>query len=118
MSTERRNWSNRMSAYELRIYQVAENEMATLETIFRELVLPMLPDFGIGSVGYWKSPDDSTFHYVVEHNGLATINLNWDRFHADPRWASGLQNLRRNRTVVKDVQSTRLIGIAGLPPAG
>jgi hypothetical protein len=105
-----------MGAYELRIYDVAGREMATLETIFRELVLPMLPDFGISGIGYWKAPDDSTFTYVVEHDELAAIQSNWDRFHADPRWSVGLRRLRGERTVVQQVRSVALVGVAGLPP--
>lgn len=105
-----------MRAYELRIYKVAPGEMATLATIFRELVLPMLPDFDIGSVGYWKSPDDSTFTYIVDHRDLAAIGDDWDRFHADPRWTAGLRRYRGDRTVVESVQSVSLVSITDLPP--
>lgn len=106
-----------MPAYELRIYRVAPGEMATLETIFRELVLPMLPDFGIRSIGYWKAPDESSFDYIVEHDDLAAISPNWDRFHADPRWVAGLSHHRGDRTVVENVQSIPLVGVTGLPPS-
>ena len=105
-----------MSAYELRIYQVAVGEIETLQKIFRELVIPMLPDHRIRSVGYWKAPDDATLNYIVEHESLGVIEGNWERFHADPRWSAGLLQHRGDRKVVLEVKSTTLIGVPGLPP--
>ncbi len=40
-----------MSAYELRNYWIAPDKMDTIEHIFRELVLPMLWEYEIESVG-------------------------------------------------------------------
>ena len=90
--------------------------METLRKIFLELVLPMLPDYGIRSVAYWKAPDDSTLNYIVEHDSLEVIERNWDRFHADLRWEAGLHERRGDRKVVLEVKSTPLVGVPGLPP--
>ncbi len=51
-----------MSAFELRVYKIAPGEMAVIEDIFRALVLPMLSDYAIESVGYWSTPDDTTLY--------------------------------------------------------
>ena len=105
-----------MSAYELRIYTVAAGEMPVLHGIFRDLVLPMLPDYSIASVGYWSTPDQRTLYYIVRHASVAAITGNWDRFHADPRWQPGLAERQHGRTVVENTQSVPPLGIEGLPP--
>ncbi len=105
-----------MSAYELRIYEIAEDGLETVFTIFRELVVPMLPDYRIKSFGYWASADGRTLNYVVEHESLDAIEGNWKRFHADPRWKPGLAAREGGRKVVMKTSSVPLVGIAGLPP--
>ena len=99
-----------MSAYELRIYRVAPGKMPVLATICRELVLPMLPDYGIGSVGYWSTPDQRSLYYIVRHASLDAIAGNWERFHADPRWKPGLVARQQGQTVVEDTQSVPAAG--------
>ena len=106
-----------MSAYELRIYQIAPGKMGVIQEIFRDLVIPMMPDYLIESTGYWAAPDGTTLYYVVRHDSLDVIDRNWDRFHADPRWAPGLAARERGQKVVTDTKSIPLVGIAGMPPA-
>lgn len=106
-----------MSAYELRIYQIAPGKMKVIQSIFSELVVPMLPDYGIESIGYWSTPDETTLYYVVRHASLAVIHENWDRFHADPRWKPGLTEREQGQTVVTRTESVPLVGMAGLPPS-
>ena len=106
-----------MSAYELRSYQIAPGKMDTIQTIFRELVIPMLGDFGIESVGYWATPEGDALHYIVRHDSLNAIEGNWDRFHADPRWKPGLQAREKGETVELETKAVPLVAIPGLPAA-
>ena len=106
-----------MSAYELRVYQIAPGKIGVIQEIFRDLVIPMLPEYSIESVGYWAAPDDATLYYIARHDSLNVIDENWKRFHADPRWAPGLAARERGQTVVTDTKSVPLVGIPGTPPA-
>ena len=106
-----------MSAYELRIYKVAEGRMPILRNIFQELVLPMLSEYTIESVGYWTTPNSRTLYYIVRHESLDAIVGNWDRFHADPRWKPGLAAREQGEAVVEATQSVSLLSMEGLPPA-
>ena len=105
-----------MSAYELRIYTVAADRMPVLRSIFHDLVIPMLSDYSIESVGYWSTPDECKLYYIVRHESQDAIAENWDRFHADPRWKPGLAAREQGETVVEATQSVPLLGIEGLPP--
>lgn len=105
-----------MTAYELRIYQIAPGKMRLIEDIFRELAAPMMPEYSIESVGYWSTPDESMLYYVVRHDRLDLIVGNWERFHADPRWQPGL-DAWDGQTAVTDVKSIPLVGLPTLPPA-
>ncbi len=104
-----------MRAYELRIYDVAAGMMPTMRRIFHDLVLPMLSDYAIESVGYWSTPEERKLYYVVRHESLEAIVGNWDRFHDDPGWKRGLAERVEGRTVVEATQSVPLLGIEGLP---
>lgn len=77
---------------------------------------PLLHDFGMSSVGYWKAPDDSTFNYIVEHQSLEAIEPSWDRLHAALRFLAGLAKYQGKRQVVLDSRSTPMVGVPGLPP--
>jgi hypothetical protein len=105
-----------MKAYELRIYQVAPGKMEVLQGIFHELVIPMLPDYAIGSIGYWSTLDGLTLYYLVSHDSLNVMEDNWEHFHADLRWKPGLAAREQGQTVVTGTESVPLVGIAGLPP--
>lgn len=105
------------SAYELCIYQIAEGEMDLMQDIFRDLLVPMLPEYSIEGVGYWATPDDATIYYVMRHASLEAGAPNWELLHADPRWTSGLDARGQGREVVTDVQSVPLVGVSELPPA-
>jgi predicted SnoaL-like aldol condensation-catalyzing enzyme len=105
------------SAYELRIYDIAPGQMDLIQTIFRDLVTPLMPEYGIEGVGYWATPDGTRLYWVVRHSSQDVIAANWDRFHADPRWAERLPAFERGRTVVTGTQSVPLVGVAALPPA-
>lgn len=106
-----------MSAYELRIYQIAPGKIGVIQEIFRDLVIPMMPDYSIEGIGYWASLDHATLYYIVRHESLDVIGENWDRFHADPRWVPGLAARERGETVVTSTKSVPLVGIAGMLPA-
>ena len=84
-----------MTAYDLRVYQVAAGELETLARIFRELALPMMPDHGIRAVGFWTDPAANRLYQVSQHDRPETIQSNWDRFHADPPgWSSTAASAR------------------------
>ena len=104
-----------MSTYDLRIYHVAEGELETLARVLRELALPMMPDYGMRGIGFWTDKVSSTLYQISEHRSASAIEGDWDRFHADPRWQSGLKKHRQDRTVVREVKI--LSGIAGMPPS-
>lgn len=103
-------------AYDLRVYHVAEQELPTLERVLRELAVPMMPDHGMKAIGFWAHRESNTLYQISRHDSPQAIQGNWDRFHADPRWQAGLEELRQDRVVVTAVETTFLVGIAGLPP--
>lgn len=107
-----------MPVYELRTYQIASGGMPTVESIFRELVAPMLPDYAMKGIGFWASADDTTLYYIVEHDSETVIRENWDRFHADPRWQLGLAEREHGKSAVTHTESVPLRGIEGLSPIG
>ena len=107
---------DRPSAYDLRVYHVAEEELETLERVLRELALPMMPDHGMEAIEVWADRGSNMLYQISRHDSLDAIKGNWDRLHADPRWQAGLKALRQDRIVVKAVRTTLLTGIAGLPP--
>lgn len=106
-----------MPAYELRTYQIALGAMTIVEGIFRDVVVPMLPDYGIKAVGFWASVDNAQLVYVVEHESEDVIEENWSRFHADPRWQPALAMHQQGRTAVTRTDSLHLRGVEFLPPA-
>jgi hypothetical protein len=106
-----------MSIYDLRIYDVAEGELGTLERVLRELAMPMMEDHGMEPVGFWADTDANTIYQISRHVGAGSVEEHWDRFHADSRWASGLQQHRQDRMVVKGVTTILLTDLAGMPPA-
>lgn len=105
-----------MSAYELRTYQIAPSKMVDVEEIMRNLVQPIMPDYNMEGVGYWARPDGTVLYYVVRHRDVETIASDWDSFHADPRWKSGMEERKSKEPVVTHVETAPLIGIPGLPP--
>lgn len=107
---------DRPSVYDLRIYDVAEGELGTLERVLRELAAPMMPDYGMKAVGFWAAPERNKLYQISQHESADVIKSNWDRFHADPRWQTGLRKRRQDRVVVKGVETISLVGIVGLPP--
>jgi hypothetical protein len=107
---------DRSGAYDLRVYDVAEGELETLERVLRELALPMMSDYGMEAVGFWTDQRSSTLYQISRHAGLDVIEGNWNRFHGDPRWQTGLKERRQERVVVKGVKTIFMTGIAGMPP--
>ena len=107
-----------MSAYELRVYKIAPGKWGALQDVFRELVLPLMPEYAMEGVGFWATPDEVTFYWIVRHDGAEAITSNWDRFHADPRWVSGLTAREQGDPFVTGVESIPLADIPGLPPRG
>ena len=77
-----------MGAYDLRVYHVADGQFETLELVLRELALPMMPEYGMRTVGFWADRDANTLYQISEHESLEVVEGNWNRFHADPRWLS------------------------------
>ena len=105
-----------MSAYELRTYQIAPDKMPDIEEIMRNLVEPIMPDYNMEGVGYWAKPDGTVFYYVVRHRDVEVIASDWDSFHADPRWKSGMAERKSKEPIVIHVETAPLVGIPGLPP--
>jgi hypothetical protein len=106
-----------MSTYDLRVYDVAEGELQTLEQILRDLAHPMMSDYGMKAIGFWTDRSANTLYQISQHASIEAIQGNWDRFHADPRWQTGLKQRRQDRLVVKGVKTTVLTGIEGVPPS-
>jgi hypothetical protein len=104
-------------AYDLRVYDVADGEMETLERVLREFALPMMPDYGMSAVCFWTDRSSNRLYQISRHERLDVIEGNWDRFHADPRWGAGLKERRPDRVVVKGVKTIVLTGIPGMPPS-
>ena len=103
-------------AYDLRVYDVAEGQLRTLEGVLRDLALPMMPDYGMEPIGFWADEASNRLYQITRHESLEAVPGNWDRFHADPRWAAGLQQRRGEQSAVKSVTTTLLTGIGGMPP--
>lgn len=105
-----------MTCFDLRTYHVADGAIGTLERVLREVLLPIMPDHGMRAIGFWRVPDGAMLYQVTEHRSLAAVAGNWDRLHADPRWQAGLTAIRQDRSAVRQVVTTLLTGIDGLPP--
>ncbi len=105
-----------MSAYELRTYQIAPDRMLDVEEIMRDLVQPIMPDYNMEGVGYWAKQDGTVLYYVVRHRDVEAIASNWNSFHEDPRWKSGMEERKSKEPIVTHVETVPLLGIAGLPP--
>jgi hypothetical protein len=116
MSTTEDAGCDRASVYDLRIYDVTTGELETLERILRDLALPMMPEYGMNAIGFWVDRESNTLYQLTRHDSFDSIQSNWDKFHADPRWQIGLKERRQDRIVVKDVKTVFLKGAAGLPP--
>lgn len=104
-----------MSAYEMRIYQVAPGSMSAIQQAFRELVVPLMREYSMEGIGYWVASDNQIY-WVVRHESIDAIQPDWDRFHADPRWKEGLAARNGGAAMVVSQQSFPLMGIPGLPP--
>lgn len=50
------------AAYELRVYQIAPGQMPLMQDILRDLVTPLMSEFGITGLGYWATPDAAALH--------------------------------------------------------
>ena len=105
-----------MPPYELRTYQIAPGALPIVEAIFRDAVVPMLPDYGIKAIGFWASLDDAQLFYVVEHESEDVVEENWNRFHADPRWQPALDAHQQGRTAVTHTDSIHLRAFTSLLP--
>ncbi len=103
------------SAYELRAYQIAPDKMLDVEEIMRNLVQPIMPDYDRKGVGYWANPDGTVLCYVLRHRDVEAIASDWDSFHADPRWKSGMAERKSKEPIVTQVETATLVGIPGLP---
>ena len=101
-----------MSAYELRTYQIAPDKLEDM----LNLVQPIMPDYHMEGIGYWSKSDGTVFYYVVRHHDVDAIASDWDRFHADPRWKSGMAERKSKEPIVTHVETAPLIGVPGLPP--
>jgi len=105
-----------MSAYELRTYWIAPDKMLDVEEIMRDLVQPIMPDYNMEGIGYWAKPDSTVLYYVVRHRDVKLIASDWDSFHADPRWKSGMAERKSKEPIVTYVETATLVEIPGLPP--
>ena len=103
-----------VGACDLRIYDVAEGEIPTLYQVLAELALPLMPEYGIEPVGFWAEETANRLYQISGHSSLGDIEGNWDRFHADPRWQTGLASIRQDRLIVKKVDTILMRGIDGL----
>ncbi|KQV17310.1 hypothetical protein ASC97_30530 [Rhizobium sp. Root1203] len=85
--------------------------------VLNELALPMMPDFGIDSLGLWAEEEANKLYQISRHTSLEDVQNNWDRFHADPRWQEGLARIRQDRVARGEGDDGPLRPINGLPPA-
>ena len=104
-----------MNAYELRTYQIAQDKMPDVKEIMRNLVQPIMPDYNMEGLDYWAKPDGTVLYYVVCHRDVEAIASDWDSFHADPRWKSGMAERKNKEPIVTHVETAPLLGVPGLP---
>lgn len=50
-----------MSAYELRIYQIAPGKMDATQGVMRDIMAPLMREYAMDGFGFWATPDDATF---------------------------------------------------------
>jgi hypothetical protein len=66
-------------------------------------------------IGFWSGEDGETL-YQITHHASDTINDDWARLHADPRWQRNLRDIRHDRSAVRHVETILSTGLRGLPP--
>ena len=105
-----------MSVYELRIYDIMPGKMDAIQGVMRELMVPLMPTYGMEAVGFWKASDEDTIYWIVRHDGLDAIVPNWDRFHGDAGGQRALAARTGGNPFVKRQRGLPLVGVPGLPP--
>ena len=104
-----------MSFFDLRVYHVIEVRLPVLERVLREAALPILGDHGMTPIGFWAGEDGETLYQITRH-ASDTIEDDWARLHADPRWQRKLRDIRQDRSAVRHVETILLTGLRDLPP--
>ncbi len=100
----------------MRFYTIAPGKMAAIQALMREIMVPLLAEYGITALGFWAVPDGSEIYWAVRHDSLEEIGPNWERFHADPRWKQAIAERTQGVPFVQQQRSVPLLGVAGLPP--
>lgn len=74
--------------YELRIYEIFENNKKNFHDRFRDQAMQIMKKYNFKISSIWESKSDkkTEFVYLLEWSDEATMKKAWEQFRADKEW--------------------------------